>query len=150
MTEWSILLAAIAWSAVCIAAIVLIIRGMRTLGKADACLEEGKQLAHQFQVLTRRAEDVLKETEQTVGTVKEWTHELQRARDIIQRGNDALERIISHASQPDTESAWKHRLTDILQLFELGCSIWASVQGKLSGHSHRSSTPSSSEKQTGK
>lgn len=147
MTEWSILLAAIAWSAVCIAAIVLIIRGMRTLGKADASLDEGKQLAHQLQVLTRRAEDVLKETEQMVGTVKEWTHELQRARDIIQRGNDALERIISHAaSQQGTESAWKQRLTDILQLFELGCSIWASIQGKLSRHSHSSSTSPSSEK----
>jgi len=146
MTEWSILLAAIAWSAVCIAAIVLIIRGMRTLGKADASLDEGKQLAHQLQVLTRRAEDVLKETEQTIGTVKEWTHELQRARDIIQRGNDALERIISHASQQGTESAWKQRLTDILQLFELGCSIWASIQGKLYRHPHSSSTSPSSEK----
>lgn len=146
MTEWSILLAAIAWSAVCIAAIVLIIRGMHTLGKADASLDEGKQLAHRLQVLTRRAEDVLKETEQTVGTVKEWTHELQRTRDIIQQGNDALERIISHASQQGMESAWKQRLTDILQLFELGCSIWASIQGKQSGRSHSSSTSPSLEK----
>lgn len=130
MIEWSILLAAVAWSAVCVAAVLLIVRGMRTLRRADACMEEGQRVAHQLQILTRQADEVLKRSEETVGTINEWAQELKRTRKVLQRGNDVLERIMAQASQRNSENASDQRLTDMLQMFELGYSLWNSIQAK--------------------
>ncbi|NEZ44114.1 hypothetical protein [Paenibacillus alvei] len=144
MIEWSILLAAVAWSAVCTATVLLIVRGMRTLRRADACFEEGQRLSHQLQVLTRRADEVLKQSEETVGTINEWAQELKRTRRVLQRGNDVLERIVAQVSQRNANNASDQRLTDMLQMFELGYSVWSSIQAKRA-----MSSPPSSAKNTG-
>lgn len=145
MIEWSILLAAVAWSAVCMATVLFIVRGMRTLRRADACLEEGQKLSHQLQVLTRRADEVLKQSEETVGTINEWAQELKRTRRVFQRGNDVLERIMAQVSQRNADNSSDQRMTDLFQMFELGYSLWSSIQAKRA-----MSSPPSDAKHTGK
>ncbi|MBN3522863.1 hypothetical protein [Paenibacillus apiarius] len=134
MVAWSICVAAIAWTALCIAAIALICRSWRSLRRVDAGMEEGRKLIEQLQELTRRAEKVLKQAEQTGDVIQEWSLTLQRWHKEAERWNETFgkwsQRTYSGISA--ARSSGERTESDTLFWMDLACKVWSEIRSRRS------------------
>ncbi|MCM3340444.1 hypothetical protein M3650_17800 [Paenibacillus sp. MER TA 81-3] len=132
MITWSICIAAIAWTALCIAAIALICRSWRSLTKVDAGMEEGRRLIEQLRELTRRAEKMLNQAEQTGDTIKEWSDTLHELHKRVGRWNKALGRWSQRAYSGigTAREADERREPDTQLWLDILFKLWSEIRSR--------------------
>ncbi|GAC40870.1 DUF948 domain-containing protein [Paenibacillus popilliae] len=83
MIAWSILLAAVACTALCGSGIAVLLRLGRTLAKAEECAEESKRLIRRLSDLSGKAERTVEAAEEVIGTLNEWSESLRQTGRVL-------------------------------------------------------------------
>lgn len=78
MIAWSILLAAVAWTALCGAGVAVLLRLGRTLARAEECAYEAKRLIRRLSVLSRKTERTVEAAEEAISALNEWSGALRQ------------------------------------------------------------------------
>ncbi|BFH69987.1 hypothetical protein J27TS7_27280 [Paenibacillus dendritiformis] len=83
MIGWSVLLAAVAWTALCGAGVAVLLRVGRTLALAEECAHEAKRLIRRLSALSKKAERAVEAAEGVVGALNEWSGALRQTGRVL-------------------------------------------------------------------
>ncbi|MBG9793243.1 chemotaxis protein [Paenibacillus dendritiformis] len=92
MIAWSILLAAVAWTALCGAGIAVLLRLGRTLAKTEECAYEAKRLIRRLSALSKKAERTVEAAEEVIGALNEWSGALRQTGRLLSEWGRRTER----------------------------------------------------------
>ncbi|BFH15423.1 chemotaxis protein [Paenibacillus melissococcoides] len=99
MIAWSILLAAVAWTALCGAGVAVLLRLGRTLAKAEECAYEAKRLIRRLSALSKKAERTVEAAEEVIGALNEWSGPLRQTGRVLSDWGRRAERWFGRKGQ---------------------------------------------------
>ncbi|MFD3272773.1 DUF948 domain-containing protein [Paenibacillus dendritiformis] len=134
MIAWSILLAAVAWTALCGAGVAVLLRLGRTLARAEECAYEAKRLMRRLSALSRKAERTVEAAEEVIGALNEWTGALRQTGRLLADWGRKAERWFGRkgrqADGPDESGSRSRRPSG--QWLEWAAAGWDEWQRRAS------------------